>query len=56
VGGEYGYDEFLRIIADPSDPDYEGMISWSKMQRYSDFNIELVNRRLKFILKDKWDR
>jgi len=56
VGGKYGYDEFLRIISDPSDPDYEGMISWSKMQRYSDFDIEFVNRRLKFILKNKWDR
>lgn len=51
VGGDYGYDEFLKIITDPSHEDYESMKQWGKGQGYKDFDIESVNRRLKNCLK-----
>ncbi len=51
VGGEGGYDEFLEAIADPSHPEHKGMIDWAKMQWYRNFDIEIVNKRLKTSLK-----
>ena len=33
VGGEYGYNEYLRITSDPNDPEYEHMLNWSKITR-----------------------
>ena len=56
VGGEGGYDEFLEAIFDPKHPEHRDMVEWGRMQRYSDFDIELVNRRLKSSLKDLWER
>lgn len=47
VGGEPGYYDFLEIIADPKHPDHKEMINWSQMQGYQDFNIELINHKLK---------
>jgi hypothetical protein len=49
VGGEPGYEEFLAIMADPTHPDYSHMKSWSRSQGYEDFDIDMVNRRLKFM-------
>ncbi len=50
VGGEGGYDEFLEAISNPDHPEHKNMICWGKMQGYKDFDIELVNRRLKHVL------
>lgn len=49
VGGEGGYEEFLAIIADQNHPDYNYMESWGRSQGYKDFDIEMINRRLKNI-------
>lgn len=51
VGGEGGYDVFLEAIADPKHPDHADMIRWASMQWYRDFDIKLVNHRLKNSLK-----
>lgn len=56
VGGECGYDAFLEAVSDPKHPEHIDMMNWSKMQWYRDFDIELVNRRLKNSLKDLWER
>lgn len=56
VGGEYGYDEFLEAISDPKHPEHKEMINWAKGQWYRDFDIGLVNRRLKSSLRDIWER
>jgi len=47
VGGSYGYQEFLRILANPEHPDYEQMLHWGEVQGYRTFDIEQVNRSLK---------
>lgn len=49
VGGEPGYEAFLAIIADPTHPDYEHMKSWGTSQGYQVFDIDMVNRRLKYL-------
>ncbi len=46
-GGESGYDEFLKIMADEQHPDHESMSQWGRMQGYRDFNLSEINRRLK---------
>lgn len=47
VGGEYGYKEFLSILADPQHPDYNHMVKWGIMQGYGDFDIGMINGILK---------
>ena len=47
VGGAYGYEEFLNVLANPNDPEYEHMVEWGKMQGYRDFHLEDINFRLK---------
>lgn len=49
VGGPGGYEEFLEIINDPLHPLREEMLDWGKMQRYSDFDINLVNMHLRHV-------
>lgn len=49
VGGEGGYDAFLAILSDPNHPDYKFMKKWGSEQGYRDFDIERVNRELKYM-------
>jgi hypothetical protein len=50
VGGEGGYDEFLNTIGDPAHEDYREMKEWAMMQRYREYDIEIINRILKYSL------
>ncbi|WP_377887570.1 plasmid pRiA4b ORF-3 family protein [Alkalihalobacillus sp. R86527] len=47
VGGEGGYEEFLKIIDDESHPDHEHMVNWGEMQGYEKFDLREINWRLK---------
>ncbi|WP_112180284.1 plasmid pRiA4b ORF-3 family protein [Paraliobacillus zengyii] len=49
VGGEPGYEEFLEIIKDPTYPDHQNMQRWGISQGYEEFDINMTNRRLKYI-------
>lgn len=46
VGGEYGYEQFLDIINNPSHEDYEMMVSWGYRQNYEKYNPRLIKYRL----------
>lgn len=48
VGGEFGFDEFIKIINDPNNEEYDNMKQWAEIQGYKEFDIEMVNRRLRF--------
>lgn len=50
VGGETGYDDFLEIISNEKHPEYRVMLEWGKSQGYKDFDLEKINRKIKFIL------
>jgi len=46
-GGAYGYEELLRVLADPSDDDHEHMLEWAGGPfDPSAFDLALVNARL----------
>lgn len=49
VGGEMGYEEFIAMMEDPTHPDYHHIRRWGIQQGYQDFDIEMVNRRLKYL-------
>jgi len=51
VGGECGYENFLEIMADEKHPEHEQMAAWAASQGYRDFDIEQVNRAIRF---DYW--
>ncbi len=47
VGGQSGYAEMLRVLADPDDPDYESMKSWVNGMKWKKYNADEVNIDLK---------
>ncbi len=47
VGGEQGFEEFLEIINDKKHPEHENMVNWGRRQGYEEFDIDMVNRKLK---------
>lgn len=47
VGGESGYEEYLDIIKDKSNPRYEEMISLAEFQKVRATNLEEINRCIK---------
>jgi hypothetical protein len=49
VGGDSGYDEFLYVLSHAEHPDHENMMAWGESQEYKKFDIEMVNRRLRYI-------
>ena len=47
VGGIGGFEEFLRIINDPSDDEYEYYVNWAKSQFWKPFDFEEAARDVK---------
>lgn len=58
VGGEPGFEEFLKILADKNHPDHKQMVSWGRMQGYEDFDLKIVNfwMKHKFVYNEKYTR
>lgn len=52
VGGAYAYEEFLCVIEDKDAPDREYMMTWAESQGYAEFDIDMVNRRLRFFARE----
>ncbi len=46
VGGLYGYYDFLKVLSNPSHPDYEHLAGWAKEQSYREYNSESINQFL----------
>ncbi|PAE32304.1 plasmid pRiA4b ORF-3 family protein, partial [Bacillus sp. 7884-1] len=51
VGGEGGYEEYLRIMADVNHPEHEDMKEWSDNQKERNRSKERINHRLKQVIK-----
>ena len=49
VGGEYGYNEYLRIINNPEDPEHEHMLNWSNITRAEEKTGEEINQAISWI-------
>lgn len=49
MGKESGYQNFLEVISDPAHEEHESNVEWGKMQGYSEFKIDEVNRRLRLL-------
>lgn len=47
VGGKYGYEEYLRVLGDPTDSDHEHVLNWGQSQGIQDFDINMINFQLK---------
>lgn len=43
VGGEGGYEEFLKIIADENHPEYKTMAEWGRQQGYKKLDLDEIN-------------
>ena len=59
AGGPGGFKDFLRVIADPADPEHDEMVAWGESLFYEPFSLEAVNRRIHAWrtgeLFDEWD-
>ncbi|MEY8000500.1 plasmid pRiA4b ORF-3 family protein [Clostridium sp. Mt-5] len=49
VGGDPGYEEFLGILRDKNNPEYDNMLAWGSGQGYEDFDIEAINSKIRYI-------
>lgn len=48
VGGVWGYEDFLKVIVNPKDPQYEDMMEWLGVKFDPErFNLEYVNEGLR---------
>lgn len=47
VGGPGGFEGFLRVMDDPSDPDHEETVAWAKSQFFEPFSLGAVNERIR---------
>lgn len=48
VGGESGFEEYMRVISDPDSPDHEFMIQWAKSTKPRGRSIEEINQMLRY--------
>jgi hypothetical protein len=51
VGGEGGYEVYLRIMADVNHPEHEDMKTWAVNQKERNIRQEKINDRLKHVIK-----
>lgn len=49
VGGKYGYEDYLRVIGDPTDSEHEHALNWGQSQGVRDFDISMINFYLKLL-------
>ena len=56
VGGIGGFERFLRIMADPHDPEYEEMAAWAESQMAEPFDITAKKRELAECYEDDRQR
>lgn len=43
VGGESGFEEYMRVISDEEDPEYESMLQWSEITRERKKSVDEIN-------------
>lgn len=55
VGGVWGYEDFLKVIANPKDPEYDEMIEWIGGFDPERFNLEYVNEGLRHPRRARMD-
>jgi len=55
VGGMWGYEDFLKVIANPKDPEYDEMIEWIGSFDPERFNLEYVNEGLRHPRRARMD-
>ena len=49
VGGKFGYEDYLRVIADPTDSEHEHTLNWGQSQRIRDFDLKTINMKLEYL-------
>ena len=49
VGGEGGFEEFMCIMNDPDDLEYENMKRWAEITRAKEESVEEINRNLRWL-------
>ena len=47
VGGEDGFEEFLAVLADPTNEDHEWVKKWSQGRFFPEFDLERIDTNLK---------
>lgn len=60
VGSTCGFADFLRILADPKDPEHDETVAWAKSLGFEHFDLKRINERIhKWLtgeIYDEWDR
>lgn len=58
VGGPVGYMEFLKIIHDPTHPEYREKRAWGETMGYNPLDLDAINQNLKNVKfkKTEWEQ
>ncbi|WP_283171665.1 DUF6429 family protein [Curtanaerobium respiraculi] len=46
VGGEGGFEDFLKVIADQDDPEHWHLVEWGEGQGFEHFDLGRINKRM----------
>ena len=49
TGGEGGFEEFMRIMSNPEDPEYENMKRWAEFTGAKAESLEEINKKLRWL-------
>jgi hypothetical protein len=50
VGGVGGFSEFMEIISNPDNEDYESMLEWAESQRFKEYDPEEIKSDLRLYI------
>lgn len=49
VGGEGGFEEYMRILSDKNDPEYEATVQWAEITKAKPETMEEINEKIRFL-------
>lgn len=50
VGGEGGFEDYMRILSNPDDPEYESTVRWAEGTKAKPESLEAINKKLGWLI------
>ena len=50
VGGEGGFEDYMRILSNPDDPEYESTVRWAEGTKAKPESMEAINKKLGWLI------
>lgn len=50
VGGEGGFEDYMRVLSNPDDPEYESTVRWAEGTKAKPESMEAINKKLGWLI------